>query len=172
VSTSPHQSPKPPVRLVTNADQPAAVQAVSLALGVLRHAGVGTWAELVERFPQVPDDLVLSEGQLRLLAEWQGLFPHIAWGLKRPGGSGAATVSLAVCPECGRWEQVVGPASTRSRLKLGCPGVPVKAAVARKAEGPRNVVQANGKKIPQQTELLDAEPNDTGTGGPVDDLEF
>ena len=68
MSTSPQRSPKAPVRLVTNADQPAAVQAVSLALGVLRHAGVRTWAELIEDYPQVPDGLVLSADQLRLLA--------------------------------------------------------------------------------------------------------
>jgi hypothetical protein len=172
VPTSPNRSPKAPVHLVTVADEPAAVQAVSLALGVLRHAGAGTWAELVERFPQVPDGLVLFDEQIRLLAEWQDLFPHIAWGLKRPGGSQAATVSLAVCPECGRWEQVVGSASTRCRLKLGCSGVPVKATVAHKAEGPRDVVPANGEEIPQQTELLATEPDDAGIDDSVDDLEF
>jgi hypothetical protein len=172
MSTSPHRSPKALVRLVTSADQPAAVQAVSLALGVLRHAGVGTWAELVERFPQVPDGLVLSDEQIRLLADWEHLFPHITWGLKRPGGSGAATVSLAVCPACGRWEQVVGSASTRCRLKLRCSGVPVKATVARKAEGPRDVMPASGKEIPQQTELLATEPDNAGIDDSVDDLEF
>jgi hypothetical protein len=158
--------------LVTVADHPAAVQAVSLAFGVLRHAGVGTWAELVERFPRVPDSLVLSDEQIRLLAEWQDLFPHIAWGQKSTGDPGAATVSLAVCPECGRWEQVVGPASTRCRLKLGCSGVPVKATIARKAEGQRDVVPTNGKEIPQQTELLATEPDNAGIDDSVDDLEF
>jgi hypothetical protein len=172
VPTSPNRSPKAPVHLVTVADEPAAVQAVSLALGVLRHAGVGTWAELVERFPEVPDGLVLSDEQIRLLVEWQDLFRHIAWGQKRPGGSAAATVSLAVCPECGRWEQVVGSASTRCRLKLLCSGAPVKATVARKAEGPREVVPANGELPSQQPQLLDAEPDNAGIDDTVDDLEF
>jgi hypothetical protein len=172
VSTSGNPSPKPPVRLVTNADQPAAVQAVSLALGVLRHAGVGTWAELVERFPQAPDNLVLSEAQLRLLAEWQDLFPHIAWGVRNPGGPVAATASLAVCPECGRWEQVVGAASSRCRLKLLCPGVPVKATVARKAEVPRDTASTTGEEFPQQRELLAAEPDNADVDDSVDECEF
>jgi hypothetical protein len=145
---------------------------VSLALGVLRHAAVGTWAELVEHFPHVPDGLVLSEDQIRLLDEWQHLFPHIAWGQNRPGGPGPATVSLAVCPECGRWEQVVGSASSRCRLKLRCPGVPVKAAVARKVAVPRDTASTTGEGFPQQPELLTASPNDTGIHGSVDDLEF
>jgi hypothetical protein len=172
MSTSSHRSPKALVRLVTSADQPAAVQAVSLALGVLRHAGVGTWAELIEDYPQVPDGLVLSADQLRLLAEWEHLFPHIAWGQKSTGDSGAATVSLAVCPQCGRWEQVAGSASSRCRLKLLCVGVPVKATVARKAEVPREGVPATGEVVPQQPKLLDAEPDNPGIDDSVDNLEF
>jgi hypothetical protein len=171
MSTSPHRSPKAPVRLVTNVDQPAAVQAVSLALGVLRHAGVGTWAELIEDFPQVPDGLVLSAGQVRMLAEWQDPSPYIAWGQKGTGDSGA-TISLAVCPECGRWEQVAGAGSSRCRLKLLCPGVPVKATVARKADVPGEAVSAEGEALPRQPELLDAAPNDTGIDGSVGGLEF
>jgi hypothetical protein len=172
MSTSANRSPKAAVQLVTNADQPAAVQAVSLALGVLRHAGVATWAELIDHFPHIPDGLVLSEDQIRLLAEWQDLFPFIAWGLKGPGGQGAATVTVAVCPECGRWEQVAGPASSRCRLKLLCPGMPVKAAVAQKTEVPG--LSAEPKMFPRQPELLDAEPCNTPSDVSVDpsDIEF
>ena len=102
MSTSPNRGSKTPVQLVTVPDQPAAVQAVSLALGVLRHAGLATWAELVEHFPEIPAGLELSEEQIRLLAEWQHLLPHIARGSKSTDGPGASTVTLAVCPECGR----------------------------------------------------------------------
>ena len=172
MSASPNRSPKKPVLLVTNADQPAAVQAVSLALGVLRHAGVRTWAELIEDYPQVPDGLVLSADQLRLLAEWEHLFSHIAWGQKSTGDSGAATVSLAVCPQCGRWEQVAGSASSRCRLKLLCPGVPVKATVARKAEVPRDTASTTGEEFPQQRELLAAEPDNADVDDSVDECEF
>jgi hypothetical protein len=157
------------VLLVTNADQPAAVQAVSLALGVLRHAGVGTWAELVEHFRQIPDGLALSEDQLRLLAEWEDLFPHISWGQKSTGDlEAAATVSLAVCPECGRWEQVVGPASTRCRLKLQCAGVAVKAAVAPRELVSKAAPPTHSDSSPQQPELLDAEPCNRSVAESVD----
>ncbi len=106
-----------------------------MALGVLRHAGVETWAELVERFPQVPGP-VLSEVQLRLLSEWQNLFPRIAWGLKRPDMEGADRQPGGLPGMrqvgAGGWPGVE-PVPAETAL----PGVPVKPAVARKAVVPQ-----------------------------------
>ncbi len=89
-------------------------------------------------------------------------------------GRGPRQSRLAVCPECGRWEQVVGAASSRCRLKLLCPGVPVKAAVARKAAVPQRTLPANDNATPVQPELIDAEPPNTSIGTALDpsDEEF
>lgn len=135
------RAPRAPkvVRLrVPRPDAPELAQAVSLCLGVLRAAGkyrLGTTDD-DPRDPEalydgeLPDGLDLSDEQVDLL---NCHLPELA--LIRFGASGSRrrTLTLAVCPECGRWVGMGGgTAPSTCTMKLGCQGAPVKAAIATK----------------------------------------
>lgn len=112
---------------------PPLAEAVSLALGVLREAGVAHWADLP---PVMPAHLRIDDRQYALLEQWSGYFALIRFGPAVPKtepGDYRRTITLAVCPVCGEHETVVTSASRRCRMRLWCEGAPVKAPPAKAA---------------------------------------
>lgn len=112
---------------------PAVARAVSLALALLKRARVCRIADLGGT---IPPDVWLDAGQLALLNGHLDVLGYIrATGVCRDGAQ-TPTVTVAVCPDCGRWQLVAGPAPARCQLTSGCAGVPVKAPVARRRADP------------------------------------
>lgn len=121
---------KPPreTGLAADPSLPPDCQAVSLGLAVLREAKVSTWCELGPTLERWPSHVVLTEEQLLLLRQHSGLLGLIAWrDGKKP------MVTLAICPECHRFEQTTGAWWRKCQLKLHCQGAPVKVSPAKRA---------------------------------------
>ena len=124
------KAPKPqrPVHLAVDPSLPPDCQAVSIGLGVLREAKVSTWGDLGAGLERWPSHVVLTGEQLSLLRQHSGLLGLIAWrDGKKP------MVTLAICPECHRFEQTTGAWWRKCQLKLHCQGAPVKVSPAKRA---------------------------------------
>lgn len=117
----------------TEATQPRLVQAVSLALAILRTTKKTRWEQLQG---VIPWEVALLPGQLELLSEHAAELLFIRSTGTEPDGTKVATVSVAVCPDCGLWQLLDKTPPRRCQLTIGCTGAPVKASAAVKASVP------------------------------------
>jgi len=120
---------------------------VSIWLAVLAFAHVTSSSEL----PKIPDELELADDQRALLVEHRAVLGLV--GGDRP------VVSVACCPECGRWSfSASGAGGAGCRLTLGCAGKPRRAVAAKKQimENPLFLVVNNVDSQP------DHQPGDRG----------
>lgn len=113
-----------PVALVVDESLPSELQAVSLALGVLREAGVRRWADFGSEWPS---SVFVAEEQLELLRRHADLLGLVSWS-----GGGEKNVTLAMCPKCRRWELTTGSIWSSCNMTLGCGGKPIKAQPAKR----------------------------------------
>lgn len=116
-------------------------------MAILAFAHVTNPSEL----PKIPDELELSEAQRALLVEHRAVLGLV--GGDRP------VVSVACCPECGRWSfSASGAGGAGCRLTLGCAGKPRRAVAAKKQimENPLFLVVNNVDSQPDQ------QPGDRG----------
>ena len=96
--------------------------AVSLALGVLKHAKVRRWSDL----PHFPEDLALTTGQPELLTRFAPAITHVA-----AAADGRPLVTVVVCTACRRWLLFArGTAPKSCPMSLDCPGEMIKVAPA------------------------------------------
>lgn len=100
----------------------------------MRTARVTRWDQLDST---IPYDIALYPGQLQLLRDHSTELMYV-----RSSGAGddtddrIATVSIALCPECGLWQLVDKQPPKRCQLKIGCLGEPIKVPAAPKASIP------------------------------------
>ena len=126
----PPKTPPASYRLKTSPAAPPMARAASLALGILRAAGVTCWAEIGDVLPTAVE---LTEEERRLLVDHVEILSFLRLAARRPDGTRTQTVTVAVCPDCNEWVLVssgLGP--SRCEMTRGCAGKPVKAAVATK----------------------------------------
>ena len=124
-----------PYRLRTSPAAPPMARAASIALGVLRAAGVTRWAELGDVLPAAVE---LLDEEYRLLVDHVEILSFLRLATRLPDGTRTQAVTVAVCPECGEWVLASsGPAPSRCEMTRGCAGKPVKAAVATKDQPAR-----------------------------------
>jgi hypothetical protein len=124
--------------LEANKDLPELARAVSLALGVLRHAKVHAWSELGS---MMPVGLELTQGQYDLMIAHAQYLGFIRFGTP-VGKEKSPTVTVAVCPKCDGWILMSsGAAPSKCKITLGCTGTPMKAGVAKKIEVKRQQSQ-------------------------------
>lgn len=126
----PPRTPPAPYRLRINPTAPPMAWAASIALGLMRAAGVTRWAEMGEVLPAAVE---LADDEYRLLVDHVEILSFLRLAVRRPDGTRTQTVTVAVCPDCGEWVLVAGGAGpSRCEMTTGCTGKPVKAAVATK----------------------------------------
>lgn len=126
----PPRTPPLPYRLKTNPAAPAMARAASVALGLMRAAGVTRWADIGDVLPAA---VALSVEEHRLLVDHVEILSFLRLAARLPDGTRTQTVTVAVCPDCGEWVLVAGGAGpSRCEMSMGCTGKPVKAAVATK----------------------------------------
>lgn len=99
-------------------------RAVSVALGVLKQAGVPRWGDLGPDMEHWPSHVRLTKEQIDDLRSSSHLLHLIE--RKIPGDTSSYNVSLAVCPACLRFEVVTGAPRGKCYMKLGCTGAPRK----------------------------------------------
>lgn len=99
----------------TDPTLPEKVQAVSLALQILKAAGCTTW-EVLLAHPEHHRRAKLTPGQQKLLAEHTDALPHIGVSPLR---------SIIYCPACERWALAGKNPGRKARctLTIGCDGV-------------------------------------------------
>lgn len=142
---------------VTDPSHPRAAQAAGLALALMRAAKASSWQELTGD-PGRWTGLELDAEQVDLLNENGGLLTVLRLG--------DATVTVAVCPTCGRFSLVADTPPSTCSMTVGCAGKPVKATFARrpaKKAGGRTATSdpAPAAEQAQATLELDVEPGDT-----------
>ena len=131
----PPRTPPAPYRLKTNLAAPPTARAASVALGLLRAAGVTRWADMGDVLPATVE---ISDEEHRLLVDHVEILSFLRLAARLPDGTRTATVTVAVCPDCGEWVLVSsGPGPSRCEMTRGCTGKPVKAAVATKDQPAR-----------------------------------
>ncbi len=136
----PPRTPPVPYRLKTSPAVPPTARAASIALGLLRAAGVTRWAEIGDVLPAAVE---LSDAEHRLLVDHVEILSFLRLAARLPDGTRTQTVTVAVCPACNEWVLVAGgPAPSRCEMTRGCTGKPVKAAVAAKDQTARRVAAA------------------------------
>ena len=129
-----------PYRLKTSPAVPPTARAASIALGLLRAAGVTRWAEIGDVLPAAVE---ISDAEHRLLVDHVEILSFLRLAARLPDGTRTQTVTVAVCPACNEWVLVAGgPAPSRCEMTRGCTGKPVKAAVAAKDQTARRVAAA------------------------------
>lgn len=97
-------------------------KAVSIWLAVLAHAKVPILADL----DAMPDNLDLTEDQVAALRANAHILTLV--------GHRTPVVSLAICPECGRWTLCVEPTKSTCKMTLGCGGKPVRVPAAKRVK--------------------------------------
>ena len=128
----PPKTPPAPYRLKTNPTAPPMAHAASIALGLMRAAGVTRWAEMGDVLPAVVD---LSPEEHRLIVDHMEILSFLRLAARLADGTRTPTVTVAVCPTCGEWVLVSSaPGPSRCEMTRGCAGKPVKAAVATKEQ--------------------------------------
>ena len=131
----PPRTPPAPYRLKTNPAVPPMARAASIALGLMRAAGVTRWAEMGDVLPAAVE---LRDEEYRLLVDHIEILSFLRLAARLEDGTRSPTVTVAVCPECGEWVLISsGPAPNRCEMTRGCAGKPVKAAVATKDQPAR-----------------------------------
>ncbi len=136
----PPRTPPGPHRLKTNPAAPPKARAASIALGLLRAAGVTRWAEIGDVLPAAVE---LSDAEHRLLVDHAEILSFLRLATRLEDGTRTQTVTVAVCPDCSEWVLVAGgPGPGRCEMTRGCAGKPVKAAVATKDQTVQRVTAA------------------------------
>ena len=146
----PPRTPPAPYRLKTNLAAPPMARAVSIALGLMRAAGVTRWAEIGDVLPAAVE---LRYEEYRLLVDHVEILSFLRLAARLPDGTRTQTVTAAVCLDCGEWVLVAGGAGpSRCEMTRGCPGKPVKAAVGSKEKPIRDAT------APEPAGLATSEP--------------
>ena len=115
-------------------------RAASIALGLMRAAGVKRWAEMGHVLPAAVE---LFDEEHRLLVDHIEILAFLRLQARLEDGTRTPMVTVAVCPACGEWVLVSsGPAPSRCEMTRGCAGKPVKAAVATKDQPARRAAAA------------------------------
>ena len=116
--------------LLVDETLPVVGQAASLALGVMSVAKVREWSDLDESWPE---GLLLDPEQVDTLRAGSVVLPYLRWSAPISGHRARwPVVTIAVCPECGRWSLVARGTPGRCRLTSGCSGKPHKVSQAKK----------------------------------------
>ncbi|PPG14380.1 hypothetical protein [Rathayibacter rathayi] len=111
-------------RIVHTPDAPAAVQAVNLALQILKSSGANSWRDLARR-PEAHEHIILTDAQQTLLDEHMDVLPYLSIKPMR---------TIFVCRVCGRLAFAdAAPPPARCTITLGCGGSVMKASTV----GPR-----------------------------------
>lgn len=125
-----------PARFHTNPEDPAPVQAASLALAICGLLRAQTWEHLPGNvFLDDGDDglkVALTEAQADLLVEFAPVVAHVRPALPgREGRPRQKVLTILWCPECGDWRYFsTGTAPKRCTLRTACMGRVVKAVPA------------------------------------------
>ena len=131
----PPRTPPAPYRLKTNPTAPPMARAASLALGLMRAAGVTRWSEMGDVLPAAVE---LRDDEYRLLVDHLEILSFLRLAARLEDGTRTPMVTVAVCPACGEWVLVSsGPGPSRCEMTRGCVGKPSKAAVATKDQPAR-----------------------------------
>lgn len=111
---------------------PEIAQACSLALAVLGECSVSSWKELCDGLDKLSGPvyskfagLSFTGWQEEILDEFQPEFQYL---------STSPLQTVAVCPKCEQWLVLNADVPKRCLITLGCSGLPVKIAAAKKIE--------------------------------------
>lgn len=145
------------VSFETDPADPPIVQAISLALAILRFTKLHRWSDLNQL---IPYSIELLDGQLDLLRDHLTVLGFIRSSAPDPnGGPRLSGVTIVHCPDCGRW-QLTEPSKAPKACQLGtgCTATPVKALTAPR-RNPDNPVpaQPDPESVVQQDALVSDE---------------
>lgn len=122
-------------------DLPEVAQACSLALAVLSECSVSSWRELCDGLDKLSGTvyqkftrLAFVGWQEEMLDDFQPEFQYL---------STSPLQTIAVCPQCGEWLVLNSDVPKRCLMTLGCAGLPVKIAAAKKIENKVSVGATN-----------------------------
>lgn len=107
----------------TRDEAPQIERAVSIALGVLKQAGVARWEGLGHALERWPAHVKLTKEQLEDLQSCSHFLLFIE---RRTPGGASRNIHISICPVCLRVEVLTGAPRGKCYMKLGCKGSPRK----------------------------------------------
>jgi len=137
---------KQPVRkrVVVDPEYTTPAKAVSIWLAVLAHTKMAVFDEVEE----MPADLELTEDQLEAIEANAPILTLV--------GHRSPVVSIAICPECGRWALCTSATKTKCKMTFGCSGRPVRVQPAKRVPI-TEAIPATGETSTEQDRAIETD---------------